>query len=285
MIKINFPEIDCENFYSICLLSISNRKQEYKNKLTSISDEIEDEWTNFNESMLPKRFHLFTPCEAKKPNQIISHDVTKKELMDLYSVHMCKKESEPRQVYDILRATAKNGICPLCGINGVATLDHYLPKSRYPMHSVNPKNLIPACENCNKGKGSQIFHTEYDQTLYPYNDENKFYNTDWVFSRITRDGTLIFEFFARPPDHWSLNEHKRVITHFEGYELSHKYAINSAQFVTTIINMIKHLLINGDHIIVREHFEGLANDVPANSTLRAMYMAIVLDEAVCNGEF
>jgi hypothetical protein len=51
----------------------------------------------------------------------------------------------------------KSGKCPFCGINDLLgeyqskreAYDHYLPKALYPFNSVNFKNLVPACHQCN----------------------------------------------------------------------------------------------------------------------------------------
>ena len=40
----------------------------------------------------------------------------------------------------------------MCHTSEVDTLDHYLPKSKYPSLSINPLNLIPICNKCNKTK-------------------------------------------------------------------------------------------------------------------------------------
>ncbi len=48
-------------------------------------------------------------------------------------------------------------VCPICGITELKTrfdksrdqYDHYLPKSIYPLSSVNFKNLVPICTECN----------------------------------------------------------------------------------------------------------------------------------------
>lgn len=49
------------------------------------------------------------------------------------------------------------GICPFCGLstlrsyemNGHEAYDHYLPKEKYPTYSINFKNLVPTCHDCN----------------------------------------------------------------------------------------------------------------------------------------
>lgn len=51
----------------------------------------------------------------------------------------------------------KAGKCPFCGINDLLSAyhskreayDHYLPKALYPFNSINFRNLVPACHQCN----------------------------------------------------------------------------------------------------------------------------------------
>ncbi len=54
-------------------------------------------------------------------------------------------------------------VCPLCdGQRGIAQVDHFYPKSRYPFLSCHPLNLIPICKDCNmapcKGEKPPIAH-------------------------------------------------------------------------------------------------------------------------------
>ena len=205
--------------------------------------------------------------------------------MLLYSRYMLKEKKESRKIYDKIRA-ASNGICPLCGIHGVSTLDHYLPKARYPMLSIYPKNLIPACRDCNSGKADSIFETASDQTLYPYNDDSKFYNTDWISASISSTyGILIFRFYPDPPARWLEVERNRVVSHFNSFDLRSKYQINAAQFVSTITSDIRRLLECGDYITVKDHYDSLSKKVPKNSTLRVMYNAITRNKDICSGKF
>ncbi|TAZ83331.1 HNH endonuclease [Rhizobium ruizarguesonis] len=61
--------------------------------------------------------------------------------------------------------------CPFCGAAPATTLDHHLPKTDYRSLSINPRNLIPSCQPCNRAKGTLdsiagegIIHT-YFETL------------------------------------------------------------------------------------------------------------------------
>lgn len=59
--------------------------------------------------------------------------------------------------YKTFTSINKSGKCPFCGINDIMgpyhshreAYDHYLPKKYYPFNSINFRNLVPACHQCN----------------------------------------------------------------------------------------------------------------------------------------
>ncbi len=59
--------------------------------------------------------------------------------------------------FDHFRKINKYTVCPFCGLNpllsehdsGKDAYDHFIPLAKYPFCSVNFKNLVPACHNCN----------------------------------------------------------------------------------------------------------------------------------------
>ena len=59
-----------------------------------------------------------------------------------------------RKYYDKIKAIPKYSKCPFCGVGIVSTLDHYLPKTKYPTYALTPVNLIACCADCNKNKKS-----------------------------------------------------------------------------------------------------------------------------------
>jgi hypothetical protein len=73
--------------------------------------------------------------------------------------------------------------CPSCGIRPMHKFteeitdqyDHYLPKDIYPFSSVNFKNLIPICSDCNslqvKSNNDVLNHT--GKVFYPFEDRHK----------------------------------------------------------------------------------------------------------------
>lgn len=57
--------------------------------------------------------------------------------------------------------------CPICDCSfaySQVTLDHILPKSKYPIYSIIPINLVPICYNCNMKKGQVV----PKDVLHPY---------------------------------------------------------------------------------------------------------------------
>ena len=66
-------------------------------------------------------------------------------------------EPEGAGVNDVLTEDGyENDFCPICGVNLVNTMDHFIPQKGYPLFAVHPLNLIPSCDTCNKGKSDNI---------------------------------------------------------------------------------------------------------------------------------
>jgi hypothetical protein len=81
-------------------------------------------------------------------------------------------------------------ICPACGIQTVKTIhdkerdqyDHYLPKDIYPLSSVNFRNLVPICTECNSilVKGAKdVLKDTTGKLFYPYDGNHKGINIDF----------------------------------------------------------------------------------------------------------
>ncbi len=82
MNKVVYPNINCANVFDTCLLSVSNNNQAYINKLQGIAGIVAQEWKFFDAHCAPKTFHLFKPCVARMPFQVIAGNVTKKDLKE-----------------------------------------------------------------------------------------------------------------------------------------------------------------------------------------------------------
>lgn len=70
-----------------------------------------------------------------------------------------------------LRSEGRTPVCPYCGGKGNASVDHYLPQSIYPEHSLHPRNLIPVCRPCNSNKSNKTKGSQKGvRFIHPYYD-------------------------------------------------------------------------------------------------------------------
>jgi hypothetical protein len=93
----------------------------------------------------------------------------KTTFLTLYLNH--REGSSQRVVIEDLNKHALN-CCPACGEFGRPnTLDHYLPKGKYPHFCITPANLFPMCDRCQKEKGEKTGTlVEPRFFLHPYFD-------------------------------------------------------------------------------------------------------------------
>lgn len=75
--------------------------------------------------------------------------------LDLYSYR--KKAIAKLRDEVLTKGGYRNDICPLCECDTVTTMDHYLPKDKYTLFVVHPRNLIPCCAACNEQKSDNVF--------------------------------------------------------------------------------------------------------------------------------
>lgn len=92
------------------------------------------------------------PWEYKDDPLLVSAE--KKALIGNYDLLSRGRPME--SLRDEILASARNGLCALCGRNDVSTIDHFLPKERFPEYSILIDNLIAACPRCNQKKRDGI---------------------------------------------------------------------------------------------------------------------------------
>lgn len=81
----------------------------------------------------------------------------------IYEDHL-RDGSGKSDYLQIVHGDDGNQLCTYCGLRAAETADHYKEKSRFPLLSVFPANLIPACAKCNGALNisNQRFHGYYD---------------------------------------------------------------------------------------------------------------------------
>ncbi|MCB1581456.1 MAG: hypothetical protein KDI92_00220 [Xanthomonadales bacterium] len=123
-------------------------------------------------------------------NKVLNGEIAKQEIGMSLRNHFDQFRTANEDITD----------CPMCGISPLKSkydksrdqYDHYLPKAIYPLSSVNFKNLVPTCLECNsfnaKGDCDVIDSTGGRKIFYPY-DQN-YHGLEIKFSIIDQDHVI-----------------------------------------------------------------------------------------------
>jgi hypothetical protein len=169
MRAIKRPKLSLSCVYKECTSSkIKEAKDKVElEKYLCCLDDIEREYLEVAQS----GFTSDLRCHAKS---VINLDQEGRRLLvNVYTQRFSKQASLGREYYDEIMNSAQMGICPTCGARSVRTLDHYLPKEKYPLLSVLPINLTPMCSDCNRDKGAFAATPNDPRFLHPYFDSDE----------------------------------------------------------------------------------------------------------------
>lgn len=217
----------------------------------------------------------------------ISSNINKEILLKLYNERMLNKTNQARRYYDYIYVSTSNGKCPNCNEREIKTLDHYLPKSKYPILSVSPLNLIPCCIICNKDKLIDYPNSKEEELIHPYYDDID--DSKWLICEITqiKPFKLKFEvdvsiFISQPV----LKE--RLQNHFTAFSLNNLYITHALREFSNIRLYITRLYQNKGSDELKQHlFESyesrFLND--KNSWQTAFYKCLYENDDFCNGLF
>jgi len=250
-------------------------------KLRVIRQEVEAEAADYDIKAANKRLY-----QKKKHSRI--GNVSREELVKVYTRRMVPKKSNGRPIYNRIIAAPVHGRCPLCGIGTVNTLDHYLPKKHFPVFSVTPNNLVPACTWCQREKGEYYANSEDQQLLHPYFDDMN--DNIWLKAEVVKGAPVVFRFFASPPANWPRSAKARVATHLEKLNLPALFSSNAGSRLSEIRARLTDLYQKkgGGKPAVRAHLREELASIEAdnkNSWVAAMYRAAIANHWFCEGGF
>lgn len=225
MIRLTGLANDPADIFDACVNGIDH--PELKARFLAVRADTIAKFQEYRERAAANKLHLFHASAWGNDDQVVAGTISKKEFVDLYSVYMVGKNKPARTYYDQLMMLAPLGKCPLCGFGQASTLDHFLSKSRYPGFSALSLNLIPACADCNKGKGSAVLN-DLNQTVHPYFESEAIENCPWLFAEIIKSTPITVRYFVKPPDSWSGDLTERVKNTFADLDLARRYAVEAA---------------------------------------------------------
>jgi len=226
--------------------------------------------------------------DNRSKESICLNGLTKEQFSKLYSNQMVKKEVPRREVYDQLKNRAPYGKCPFCGYCDVDQLDHYLPKSKYPLLTILPLNLVPSCPYCNGGKNAEIATTPEEQILHPYYDHGIIMGHQWIFATVVETKPAALKYFVLVPDHFDPIAAKRAATHFKKNNLGGRYSTQAADQISTFPLVLEDFFTNGGAANVKKNLFIQYQAEYAkykNSWQTAMYQALSDSDWYCSGGF
>jgi hypothetical protein len=267
--------------FRICVDAVE-KPQTLIDRLNGIVPEVEGAEDQYDQLARTAGLHTFP-----RDNQVVGANgaVTAEELKRLYTYRMLDTGQPGRQIYNRLLISSGDK-CPLCSVNTVSTLDHHLPKAHYPILSVAPTNLIPACRDCQSAKMEDYPKAESEQTLHPYYD-----NIDggiWLTATVNQGAPASFTFGVTPLAAWSATLADRVRHHMDSFNLPRLFAVNAGSELTGFRRGLTDLYNSAGTNAVRDHLHWKADSWRAlglNTWQLAMYQAAHTDNWFCNGGF
>lgn len=228
------------------------------------------------------------PSSSEENGEILFGSLTKGDIKSLYSAQMVPASKVARQHYDKLLMSSPQRKCPFCGFGRATTLDHFLNKSDYPWLSIVPINLVPACKDCNHGKGTSRADSASDQTIHPYFESGELAAEQWLFASVRQTTPLTLDYRADPPTKWEKALRKRVERHFVSFDLKARFAIEAATELAVLRFTLKRLHAVAGRAVVAQHLAVIASgeeEVFRNSWKAALYQALAGSDWYIDGGY
>lgn len=248
MKRLSKPDIDPRDIYTSCVRGVSDT--DLAARFNSAEAAVLELAKLYEGRASTNELYLFHPSPWGDGAALVIRDLTKENLTALYANCMVKRDQPGRRYYDSIMSTAPLGKCPFCGFGQVSTLDHFLSKARYPSFSVLPINLIPACTDCNKGKGSSLLDAQ-NQIPHPYFEEERIETDAWLHASVRETSPATATFFASPPDNWPADLSRRVVNYFRDLNLATRFAIEAASELASLSDILGALKTSqqiGEHL-------------------------------------
>ncbi|MQS06105.1 HNH endonuclease [Streptomyces alkaliphilus] len=270
-----------------CLTNI--RDADLKSNFEEAADSIGEASKLFEEHATRLDMHTLEPARFQPednglgvPLKITSTDLSTR----LYEQKMARIGAPARHIYDHIKLSPKNDLCPLCGVRKVGTLDHYLPRAEFAALAVTPLNLIPACSDCNKFKHDKRPRNEWQQTFNPYVDDVT--DSQWLFATAREGAPATVHFSVGEPPGWSNTLIARARHHFNVFKLAELYAHHATTEISSIRRLLRQIFTIQGSAGVRSYLkscEASAREHDTNSWKAATFSALAASDWYCAGGF
>ena len=189
--KIVITEVDIKHIEKIMekhKITIENKEQFIQKANEFIKDKIENDIDLLIKGKLKEIVKLYRTYLSEYPEifpKEISNEKTNEQklmnyiLRDIFNYDKIISNKKTGLAYEILNSLGVK-VCPYCNRQYIQTtiadnkkitrpdIDHFYPKTIYPMFALSISNFIPSCDTCNKLKSSNSF--TLNNNLYPYEE-------------------------------------------------------------------------------------------------------------------
>lgn len=119
--------------------------------------------------------------------------------------------------------------CAYCGIGGIDSMDHYVPKEKYPEYSVHPFNLVPSCSKCNSKKSDLFIKNNCREIFNPYCDKEERQVLKLTFNQGNSPKSITFKIDFR---------HNIYKEHIARLEIIKKYESEAINIFSNLTGML-----------------------------------------------
>lgn len=284
MKKLIVPNYHALELFDACTNELSEIE---RRKFTDSRGDMEAAANDFDIHSVTQTWCSLPRARHGNKEDIVAGRLSKGNLMDLYDEGVVKSRGLPRDIYDQILVSAQNQ-CPYCaGIGTTRTLDHYLPKAKFPAFSVHPQNLIPSCRDCNTDAGAGFPEEQRLQPIHPYLDKSSFFNERWIHAEVIRCEPVAIRFFANPPAHWPDVDKQRATQHFIDCKLKDRFSNQVAGELMPLILQRKSSLAIFTPDQFKAHLRVIAEDdnLLMNGWKRTLYFALCESDWFCSANF
>ena len=237
---------------------------------------------------ISKERRLVQAIQTSTVHQLLEHDfrappASSGDLTGLYEHQMVAPNGSGREVYDAILLSAE--FCHACQHSIPDSVDHYLPKSRFPALSVAPANLTPMCRRCNGKKSTAVARTEERVFVHPYFED--FESLTWLAADVEETPHPHVRFRVADSELPTVTA-ARVRNHMDRYHLHELYGVLAARKARSSRKVLEVLWEAGGSIAVEDRTLENADscrDYQLNSWETATWTAFGQSEWFCDGGF
>jgi hypothetical protein len=271
------PEHSARAVFGLSISKVSDTG--LRARLTAACESVEAADARFDQAAVDGKLHELAPDEAVP-------GVSAEEMEKVYTQRMARRKAPGREVYDELLSAPPNGVCPLCQQRVASTLDHHLPKARFPALVVAPLNLVPACTDCNKAKLDTLPRSADEVVLHPYYDNID--SATWLAAEVIEGAPSAVVYRVAAPDEWDQVLARRVRHHFASFRLGDLYATQAAEELLNLRYQLGLIYTAAGISGVRAELNALHRSclqARRNGWRTAAYRAWAENNWFCNGGF